>query len=290
MDSSTHSDKLKTYLYTFAALIAFAANSVLCRLALKDGAIDPAGFTNLRLISGALTFIVLQALFSGRNQKLNNRKSAYFSALMLFIYAVAFSFAYITLDTGTGALILFGAVQLTMIITSWVRGKRLGSWEGLGITISFSGLIYLVYPTLSTPNVLGAVLMAISGAAWGFYTLAGKQASDPFLATAMNFKLTLPLVVILALVTLPNLTITLQGAIFAVLSGSLASALGYTIWYQALRGLQTSEAAVMQLSVPILAAVGGILFVSEPITSQFLIASILVLGGIAVVVKTSTHR
>ncbi len=290
MDSTAHSDKVKTYLYTLAALIAFAANSVLCRLALKDAAIDPASFTNLRLFSGALTFIVLQILFSSRKPTHVKRKSVYFSALMLFVYALAFSFAYITLDTGTGALILFGAVQLTMIIVSWFRGKRLGVWEGIGIAVSFSGLIYLVYPTLSTPNVFGAVLMAISGAAWGFYTLAGKQASDPFLATALNFKLTLPLLMILALVTLPDLAITTHGALLAVLSGSLASALGYTIWYQALKGLQTSEAAVMQLSVPILAAVGGILFVSEPITSQFLIASLLVLGGIAMVAKASTHR
>lgn len=286
----TPSSKTQSYLFTFIALVAFAANSVLCRLALKSGEIDPASFTSVRLISGVVMFTLLQSMLTPRTAQKESTRRTYSSALMLFIYAVAFSYAYITLDTGIGALILFGAVHLTMIIASWLNGQRLGYLESIGIALSFGGLIYLVYPTLSTPNLFGAVLMAISGSAWGFYTLAGKRASNPFLTTAMNFKLTLPLVVILALITFPSLSVTLFGALLAILSGALASALGYTIWYQALSSLKTSEAAVMQLSVPVLAAVGGVLFVSEPITSQFIVASALVLGGIAIVVKASANK
>ncbi len=270
--------------YTVVALIAFAANSVLCRMALKDNAIDASSFTAVRLISGVIMFIILFNFKAKSPSVKPANKSRYWkSGLMLFIYAITFSFAYISLETGTGALVLFGSVQLTMIITSIVRGNKLHFSEWIGVAISFSGLAYLVYPTLTTPSLLGFILMALSGVAWGIYTLAGRGSVNPMKDTALNFKYTVPLVLALMLVSFPMINISLNGVILAVMSGALASALGYTIWYIALSGLSETEAAVVQLSVPVIAAIGGVIFVSEAISTRLIIASILVLGGILTV-------
>jgi drug/metabolite transporter (DMT)-like permease len=285
IDLTTASYKnIQTIGYTTAALIAFAANSVLCRIALKDNAIDASSFTAIRLLSGVLMFVFLLSFKTKSLTSSSEKKgSSWKTGLMLFIYAVTFSFAYISLDTGTGALVLFGAVQLTMIITSIIMGNKLHISEWLGVVISFSGLGYLVYPTLTTPSLSGFILMGLSGIAWGAYTLAGRGSADPMMDTASNFKYTMPLVLCLILIAFPMINISFDGAVLAVMSGALTSALGYTIWYIALGGLSEVEAAVVQLSVPAIAAIGGVLFVSESISTRLVIACILVLGGILTV-------
>ena len=275
---------IQTIGYTIVALIAFAANSVLCRIALKDNAIDASSFTSIRLLSAVLMFLIL---FSFKTKSLANtsekKAGSWKIGLMLFLYAITFSFAYISLDTGTGALVLFGAVQLTMIITSIVKGNKLHISEWLGVVISFSGLAYLVYPTITTPSLSGFILMGLSGIAWGIYTLAGRDSIDPMRDTAFNFKYTVPLVLCLILITFPMINLSLDGLILAVISGAFASALGYTIWYIALAGLSETEAAVVQLSVPVIAAIGGVIFVSELISARLVVACVLVLGGILTV-------
>lgn len=277
-------NKIQTISYTIIALIAFAANSVLCRIALKDNAIDASSFTIIRLLSGALLFILIfsfktKPVTSSSDKQGRNWKSG----AMLFIYAITFSFAYISLDTGTGALILFGAVQLTLIFTSIAKGNKLHISEWLGFIISFLGLVYLVYPTLTTPSISGFLLMGLSGIAWGIYTLIGRGSDNPMKDTAFNFKVTIPLVLCLMLFTFPMINLSFRGVVLAVSSGAFASALGYTIWYMALKGLSETEAGVVQLSVPVIAAIGGVLFVSEPINTRLIVASIFVLTGILAV-------
>lgn len=299
---------------TCLALIAFAANSVLCRLALKDELIDPAGFTIIRLVSAAAMFAVLLTFTNKKPVKLeatettkeifdetelqptkltnsliksfrlNDVKLRWQCALSLFAYAIAFSYAYTLLDAASGALILFGSVQLTMIVASFRSGHRLKPLEWLGIALSFGGLAYLMLPSASSPNVTGFALMALSGIAWGIYTLSGKQSRQPFLDTAQNFLLTLPFVVLLGIVTLATIEFTSFGALYALLSGVLASALGYTLWFKALPSLTATEAGVLQLSVPIITAIAGAILLSEAITLPLVISSTLVLGGIALVI------
>ncbi|QDP02930.1 DMT family transporter [Thalassotalea sp. PS06] len=269
------------------ALIAFAANSVLCRLALKDGVIDASGFTTVRLVSGITMFLLLMLVYGkpGKQQtQQTNSKKPWLSASMLFLYAITFSFAYISLDTGTGALILFGVVQLTIIAISYFQGDKLSLAEWIGVLVSFSGLTYLVAPTVTTPDAFGFILMVLSGIAWGFYTVMGRGSISAFNDTARNFVLTFPLVILLVLVTWSDINLSVKGMVLASLSGAVASALGYTIWYQALRNLSNIEAAVVQLSVPVIAAVGGVLFVAEVVTLRLIIASVLVLGGIFLVI------
>ena len=203
---------------------------------------------------------------------------------MLFLYAITFSYAYITLDTGTGALILFGAVQISMILISVFSGNRLHLSEWVGMALAFGGFVYLVLPGVSTPSPLGFSLMMVSGIAWGVYTLRGRGSESPLVDTAHNFLRTIPLVVILALVALYKAQYSAEGILYAALSGSLASGVGYSIWYAALRGLSATQAAVIQLLVPVIAAVGGILFVSEVITSRLAISALMILGGILFVV------
>lgn len=203
---------------------------------------------------------------------------------MLFLYAVCFSFAYVSLDTGTGALVLFGSVQITMIIVSIVSGHRLHISEWVGMLVAFGGFVYLVLPGVSTPSFLSFVLMTVSGMAWGFYTLRGKSSAYPLGDTAYNFARTIPFVIILLLITSQTLQLSWEGIILAVISGAVASGLGYTVWYMALGGLSVTEAAVVQLSVPVIAAIGGIVFVSEAITVRLLFSAVMILGGILIVV------
>lgn len=271
-----------TVVLTIIAVLAFAANSVLCRLALKDEAIDPAGFTVLRLLSGCLVFCFL--LRSQLSFKLVYRvrgAKAWLPSLMLFAYAVSFSFAYTSLDAGTGALLLFGVVQLTMIGRGVARGQGLSFFEVFGVLVSFSGLIYLFYPHLSSPSFLNTGLMVLSGFAWGVYSLMGRGSQEPLQDTSINFLRTLPLVFALLVLAIPYMVITLEGVILAIVSGALASALGYAIWYRALAGLSETEAAVVQLSVPVLASVGGVLFITESLSLRLMLACLMVLGGIA---------
>lgn len=273
---------LKTIVLTVLALIAFAANSVLCRLALGNGAIDASSFTIVRLLSG--TAVLLMIVAATRKIKDSSTKGSWVASVMLFLYAATFSYAYISLDTGTGALILFGSVQITMILLSLLSGTRLHSSEWAGIAIAFSGFVYLVLPGISTPSATGFLLMTIAGIAWGIYTLKGRGSTDPLMDTAYNFLRTTPLVLLLALVALSSLNYSAEGLFLALLSGGITSGIGYTIWYIALGGLSSTQAAVLQLSVPVIAALGGVIFVSEAITLRLTTSAVLVLGGILMVV------
>jgi len=277
-----HVNVIRVVVLTGLALMAFAANSVLCRLALGTGSIDAASFTVARLLSGSLTLVVV--LFLRSERSLIPKYGSWMSSWMLFIYAISFSYAYITLETGTGALILFGAVQITMILTAVLTGTQLKSSEWIGVGVAFGGFVYLVMPGVSTPSLLGFSLMLISGIAWGIYTLRGRGSERPLLDTAHNFMRTVPLLVILFLSTRFQMNYSTQGLIYAVLSGALASGVGYSIWYAALKHLSASQAAVLQLLVPVIAAMGGVLFVGERITPRLIVSALMVLGGIFLVI------
>ena len=263
------------------ALIAFAANSVLCRLALGNNSIDAASFTAIRLLSGVLVLLIILRISNKNNFP---TKGSWFSSIMLFLYAITFSYAYITLDTGTGALILFGSVQITIIMLSVFSGNRLHITEWAGISIAFTGLVYLVLPGVSTPSFAGFLLMTVAGIAWGIYTLNGRGSANPLADTAYNFLRTTPFVLILVAITIYNAHYSLDGIVLAILSGAIASGMGYTIWYIALGGLTATQAAVVQLSVPVIAAFGGIIFVSEAITLRLTLSASAILGGILLVI------
>ncbi|RQW61916.1 DMT family transporter [Vibrio viridaestus] len=262
-------------------LITFAANSVLCRLALQNGAIDALNFTTIRLVSGA---IVLMLIVSIRRSVTNEHsRGSWRAGGMLFLYAITFSYAYNSLSTGTGALILFASVQLTMLIFSYLKGTRLSILEWCGVIVAFGGFVFLVLPDISSPSASGFLLMTIAGVAWGFYTLLGKHSRHPLHDTTYNFLRTLPFVVIAFAATFMQTDITVEGMILATLSGSIASAGGYTVWYIALRGLNSTQAAVIQLLVPVFAALGGIMFANEVLTTRFIISTLLILGGLMLV-------
>lgn len=203
---------------------------------------------------------------------------------MLFLYAVTFSFAYLTLETGTGALILFGSVQITIIIMSLLSGNRLPMTDWIGVSIAFAGFSYLVLPEVRTPSVLGFVLMTIAGMAWGLYTLKGRGSIYPLSDTTYNFIRTIPLALALILVGVPSTHFSSEGILLAALSGGVASGVGYTIWYMALGGLSNTQAAVVQLFVPVMAALGGVIFMAEVITLRLSISALMVLGGFLIVV------
>ncbi len=267
-------------LLTAIAMIAFASNSILCRLALKQTTIDPASFTFIRILSGA---IALWLIVQTRRASLQ-KAGSWFSAFALFVYAAAFSFAYLSLTAGTGALLLFGAVQATMILWSLVKGERLSMWQLIGLFIAMIGLIVLVFPGLSAPPLSGAILMLSAGIAWGSYSLRGKGERSPAIATTGNFLRAVPFVVILSVCMFRWIRLDGMGVFYAILSGAITSGLGYVIWYSALSYVPAAIAATLQLSVPVLAAAGGILFLGEPLNLRFVVASITVLGGIALVV------
>lgn len=263
-------------------MIAFAANSVLCRLALGNAAIDASSFTVLRLLSGIVVLFVIMSF--ARKTPGTSSKGSWTASSMLFLYAIAFSYAYISLDTGTGALILFGSVQITMILLSIISGTKLHLTEWLGVIIAFIGFVYLVLPGVSKPSLTGFIMMAVAGFAWGVYTLKGRGSINPMMDTAYNFFRTIPFLALLALFTFSNIHFSKEGILLALISGGITSGIGYTIWYIALGGLSAAQAAVVQLLVPIIAAIGGIIFVSEAITLRLAISSLMVLGGILVVV------
>lgn len=280
---------MNLFLLTSFALIAFAGNSILCRLALGDSTIDAASFTAIRLLSGV---VVLLLIFLTKNtQPLLplKGKGSWRAATMLFVYAAGFSYAYHSLDTGMGALILFGAVQITMITASLLSGHKLLLLEWLGLLAAFGGFVYLMLPGASAPPVMGFVLMAAAGIAWGFYTLAGKGATNPLTDTTFNFVRTLPWVVVLMMLAISHSQLTLTGVLLAIVSGGLASGIGYTIWYMALEGLSGIQASVLQLFVPVIAAVGGYVLLGEPLSVRLLVAATLILGGILCVIY-ARHR
>jgi len=271
--------KANTVFLTVVAMVAFAANSVLCRLALGAGLIDAASFATVRTISGA---VLLAAILLLRQKKVAARPD-WRSVVALYLYMVFFAFAYLSLSAGTGALILFGAVQLTMFTVALRSGEHfpLVSWAGLALAIA--GLVYLVSPGLTAPDPLGAALMTIAGISWGAYSLVGRSAKDPVEATAHNFLYAVPLVVATSLVFIGDFAITATGAAYAVVSGAVASGVGYVIWYAALRGLTGTGAATVQLSVPVIAAIGGVILLSEAVTLRLVVASAATLGGVALV-------
>lgn len=272
---------------TVVAMTAFAANSLLCRLALRSELIDPASFTSLRLLSGAAVLWLLLRLRGGGR----GRAGDWRSAAALFVYAAGFSFAYVSLGVGVGALLLFGAVQATMLAAGYRGGERAGPLQSLGLALSVAGLVFLVMPGLSAPAPLGAALMLAAGIAWGVYSLRGRgNATDPALATAGNFLRAAPLALAFNLPFLPRLHAETAGVIYALASGALASGLGYVIWYAALKGLTATRAAIVQLSVPALAAFGGVLLLDETVTSRLLIASGAILGGVALAVLGKQRR
>ncbi len=281
----------KTIVLTSLALVAFAANSVLCRRALGTDVIDAASFTSIRLLSGILMLFILVQL-QARNEKATS--TSWLAGWWLFLYAVTFSFAYLALDTGTGALILFGAVQITMIAVSITKGDQLHLTEWLGVLTAFGGLVVLNLPGATAPSFLGFTLMAIAGVAWGLYTLAGRGSSTPLLDTSGNFMRALPFTILLALFAYTTLELNLstEGVLLAATSGAITSAIGYAIWYAALKDLSSTQAAVLQLSVPVLAAIGGILFMSESITFRLTVSAVMILGGILMVLlgKTAVQK
>ncbi len=268
-------------------MIAFASNSLLCRFALKQTGIDAASFTFIRIFSGAAALWLIMKIRAPKTvAAVSDRRTEgnWPSALALFAYAAAFSFAYLSLSAGTGALLLFGAVQATMIFWGLHKGERLDVIQIIGLALAMSGFVVLLFPGLSAPRMSGSILMLSAGVAWGVYSLRGKASGDPINTTAGNFLRAVPLAAVLSMAFLPWAHLDRMGIIYAVLSGTIASGLGYVVWYAALPGLKAASAATVQLSVPVLAAAGGILFLREPLTLRYLFASIAVLGGIALVV------
>lgn len=273
---------MKAFFLTIFALVAFAFNSILCRVALGTEAIDATSFTAVRLISGAVTLVLIYSFFGKKSGK--SIQGNWLSAFFLFAYAICFSFAYISLTTATGALILFGCVQATMIISALIKGERPGILEWIGLFIALGGLIYLVFPGLTAPPLFSSLLMAFAGIAWGFYTLRGKGSENPLADTAGNFLRSVPMVVLFALPFLPNIQLSQKGILLAVLSGAVASGIGYSVWYAALQFHTATRAAILQLSVPILAAIGGVIFLSEIISVRLILAAILIVGGIGLAI------
>ena len=277
---------LRTIALTVLAMLAFAANSLLCRMALAHTTIDAASFTATRLVSGAIVLWLLVALRGKSPATAGN----WWSAFALFAYAAGFSFAYVSLTAATGALLLFGAVQVTMISHGLWRGERLRIVQVLGCAIAFAGLVGLLLPGLSAPPLAGALLMLGAGFAWGVYSLRGRHAVDPVTVTAGNFVRAVPFALLLALAIWRERSVDGAGMAYAIASGALASGVGYVIWYAALPRLRPTSAAIVQLSVPLLAAAGGVIMLGEPVTLRLVLASIAILGGIALVTTRAGQR
>lgn len=271
---------MRTFICTLLALIAFAMNSILCRLALGAATIDAASFSTIRLVSGAIMLLLMMALF--KNQTPSHSRSNWASAALLFLYAIAFSLAYIGLSASVGALILFGSVQATMIITALLKGERPHLLEWTGLFLALGGLFYLVSPGLTAPPFARAALMAVAGISWGFYTLRGRGAVDPLADTTNNFVRAVPFAITVNVLMFSSLHISRKGFLLAALSGALTSGVGYVIWYAALKGLTTTRAAMVQLAVPVLAAAGGVVLLSENISVRLVLSAFTILGGIGI--------
>ena len=265
---------------TSLAMIAFASNSLLCRVALKHTGIDAASFTTIRLISGALVLWLIIRI----SHKTGSGQGNWFSALALFVYAAGFSYAYVNLPASTGALLLFGAVQATMIGQGIRAGERLNRLQITGFLLALAGLVGLLSPGLSAPPLSGSLLMLTAGIAWGVYSLRGKGAGDPLKVTAGNFARAVPLAAVLSLLMHEGASVDSAGFWYAVLSGAAASGAGYAIWYSALPALKVTTAATVQLSVPVLTALGGIAFLGESLSLRLVLASVAILGGIGLVI------
>ncbi len=274
---------MRLFLLTSLTMVAFAANSVLNRFALADDLIGPASFALIRLGSGAVVLALLVMLKDRRIVVLS--EVSVWSVLGLSVYALGFAFAYISLDAGIGALILFGVVQVTMFAGALIIGERPGLFRWLGAAVAFAGLAYLLAPSASEPDPAGAAMMAAAGIGWGYYSIYGRGVKRPLQATAANFLLSVPLAVIIWLLVADSQAASTNGIILAVVSGAVTSGLGYALWYSVLPKIETSLAAIAQLSVPVIALAGGILFLGEALSAQFAIASILILGGVGLSIR-----
>ena len=291
---------MKATLYTIIALIAFAANSLFCRMALAEGYIDAWSFTIIRLLSGAICLSIIMGVYSynlrrkdltlnnPQNKAILKDKGSWLSSLSLVVYALCFSIAYVELDTGTGALILFSAVQLTMIGWGIYKKEQLSALQWMAFIVAVAGFVYLMLPSAAVPSVLAATLMAISGVAWGIYSIRGKTCVSPLRATGFNFirsLVAIPLLLIIGMVylkSMPLSTISIEGILLACASGAIASGMGYSVWYMAMPSLKSTQAAVVQLCVPVLAAILGVVFLSEQLTLPFILASAVILGAVLV--------
>lgn len=272
---------------TFVALVAFAANSVLCRMALLDGNIDAVSFTVVRIVSGAVTLAVLVAL---RNPGLLSVRPGWAAGSALFTYMVLFSLAYITLGAGIGALVLFGFVQLTMMSMALFQKEPFPPLAWLGLAVAVGGVVYLVRPSAEAPDAVASLQMAGAGIAWGAYSVIGRESKNPLQDTASNFLLSVPFALILMALFWQDQVLTPKGLGLAIASGALASGCGYAVWFRVLPLLTTVRASILQLSVPLIASLGGVMFLAEPITVRLIIASVLVLGGIALVLRGRRRR
>ncbi|MBF0657929.1 DMT family transporter [Psychrobacter sp. NG25] len=296
---------MKATLYTVIALIAFAANSLFGRMALAESYIDAWSFTIIRLVSAAVCLAIIMTIhtYRLRHQALHlgstsyeailNDKGSWLSSASLVIYALCFSIAYVELDTGTGALILFSAVQLTMIGWGIYKKEQLSVLQWIAFIVAVVGFIYLMLPSAAVPSLFAAALMTISGVAWGIYSIRGKSCVSPLRATGFNFIRSLvavPILLLIGMVYLDNIglenidlgNITVKGILLACASGAIASGMGYSIWYMAMPLLKNTQAAVVQLCVPVLAAILGVVFLSEQLTMQFVVASTVILGAVLV--------
>jgi drug/metabolite transporter (DMT)-like permease len=283
---------LKATLYTIIALIAFAANSLFCRMALAQGYIDAWNFTAIRLLSGAACLGVIMAVYAHSlkrkgtfNPAILSDRGSWRSSISLFIYALCFSIAYDELDTGTGALILFSAVQLTMIGWGIYKKEQLSVLQWLAFIVALAGFIYLMLPSAAVPSLFGAFLMAVSGVAWGIYSIRGKACVSPLRTTGFNFIRSLVAIPILFIVGMGYLkNVSMEGMLLACASGAIASGIGYSVWYLAMPLLKSTQAAVVQLCVPVIAAIAGVVFLSEQLTTAFIVASSVILGAVLVFV------
>lgn len=292
---------------TVTAMLAFAGNSVLCRLALEQLTIDPASFTSIRLLSGAIVLTILllsvpklmlpkQPLSADGAANSNEvyankcfrlfslKQSSWLGGFSLFAYAAGFSFAYISLPTGTGALILFAMVQITMLSYALVKGSRFSLAQWFGFAMALVGLVYLFLPGISAPPLLGATLMGIAGIAWGVYSILGKRVANPTQSTTENFIRASIITLLLSLIFINDISISLQGALLAIASGALTSGIGYAIWYAVLPFLKAASSASLQLTVPVIATIGGVVWLGEEVSIRLALASISILGGVAIVV------
>ena len=277
----------RTVTLTVLAMLAFAGNSLLCRAALQHTGMDAATFTSVRLATGAATLAVLVAW---RKSGPAWRAGNWPSAAALCVYAAGFSFAYVSLTAATGALLLFGAVQATMIGHGLYRGERLGPLPLAGLVLAFAGIGALLLPGLSAPPLGAAALMLLAGVAWGVYSLRGRSGGDATSTTAGNFLRATPLALLLSIATLGHTAWDAPGLAYAAASGALASGVGYALWYAALPQLRATQAATVQLSVPVLAALGGVALLGEPLTLRLTLATVAILGGIGLVIRERTPR
>jgi drug/metabolite transporter (DMT)-like permease len=272
----------KTAMFTMGALLAFAANSLLCRAALAPRLVDPASFTTIRIVSGAATLFALTKVTAARPS--TGARGSWVSAFALFAYAIAFSLAYARISAGVGALVLFGMVQVTMVSWGLFRGERPRAGEWAGLAIAVVGLAVFMLPGAHAPDLSGTVLMIAAGVAWGVYSLRGRKSSSPARTTADNFLRAVPFAIGASAMEIGKMHVTSRGVVLAAASGAIASGLGYCLWYLALPRLTATRAALVQLLVPILAALGAVALLGESLSTRLLGGGTIVVTGVSLAI------